>query len=54
MLDKRYICPKQAAINTGMSAETIRRWLRNGKIPGKKVAGTWLVPEDFVELGNRK
>jgi len=24
---------------------TVRRWLRTGKLPGKKVGGTWFIDE---------
>jgi len=27
------------------SAATLQRWLRDGKIPGKKVGGTWFIDE---------
>jgi len=27
------------------SVATLQRWLRDGKIPGKKVGGTWFVDE---------
>lgn len=27
------------------SVATLRRWLRDGKIPGKKVGGTWFIDE---------
>ena len=40
MSNERYVCPKVAAMEVNVNAETIRRWLREGKIPGKKIAGT--------------
>lgn len=27
------------------SVATLQRWLRDGKIPGKKVGGTWCIDE---------
>jgi hypothetical protein len=27
------------------SVSTLQRWLRDGKIPGKKVGGTWFIDE---------
>lgn len=45
----RWMCPKQAAERLGISAETARRWLRDGEIPGKKIRGTWFVPVAFVD-----
>jgi hypothetical protein len=27
------------------SVATLQRWLRDGKIPGKKVGGTWFIDE---------
>lgn len=27
------------------SVPTLQRWLRDGKIPGKKVGGTWFIDE---------
>lgn len=53
MSNERYVCPKVAAMEVNVNAETIRRWLREGKIPGKKIAGTWFVPEDFVERAEK-
>ncbi len=45
----RWMCPKQAAERLGISAETARRWLRDGEIPGHKIRGTWLVPVAFLD-----
>lgn len=45
----RWTCPKQAAERLGMSAEMVRRWLRGGKIPGKKICGTWFVSIAFLD-----
>lgn len=49
-MKEEYVCPKRAASMIGVNAETVRRWLRGGKIPGKKIAGTWLVPAKFVDM----
>lgn len=45
----RWMCPKQAAERLGMSAETVRRWLRDREIPGRKIRGTWFVPVAFLD-----
>lgn len=31
---------------------TLQRWLRNGKIPGRKVGGTWYVDEEAWLAGD--
>jgi len=31
--------------NSRPSVATLQRWLRDGKIPGKKVGGTWFIDE---------
>lgn len=31
---------------------TLQRWLRSGKIPGRKVGGTWYVDEHAWQAGD--
>ncbi len=36
---------EQAAIVLGLSAHTVRAWMREGRLPGaRKVGGKWIVP----------
>ena len=37
---KKYFSPESAP-----SVLTVRRWLRNGSLPGRKIGGTWFVDE---------
>jgi excisionase family DNA binding protein len=46
----------EAAPRLGRSERTIRRWIREGRLPGQKVGRDWVVDEDAVaelELARR-
>lgn len=43
--EKTMYRPDEAAAILGVPADTIRRWLRNGKIRGTKIDRLWLVPK---------
>lgn len=34
---------------TGIPTTRLRRWLREGKIKGKKISRTWLIPRSEIE-----
>lgn len=36
---------KHFAEDSSPDEVSIRRWLRNGKLPGRKVGGTWFIDE---------
>ncbi|HEX9695567.1 MAG TPA: DUF433 domain-containing protein [Actinomycetota bacterium] len=40
----------EAAERTGLAAETIRRWIRAGKLPARKVGTQHLIDEDALDL----
>ena len=40
----------QAAARTGRSPETIRRWIRSGKLRARKVGTQHLIDEEDLEL----
>lgn len=33
---------------TGIAVETYRRWIREGRLPAKKVGKTWMITEETV------
>lgn len=39
----------QAARQVGREPETVRRWIRSGKLPAKKVGGRYFVDEMEIE-----
>jgi len=41
---------------TGIAIETFRRWIKEGRLPAKKVARRWLVTEETVKqlFGNEE
>ena len=45
----RLIKPEEAAYRLGVSTLTIKKWLRNGKLPGVKVGHLWRVDEEDLE-----
>lgn len=49
-VEKKFICPKEAALSLGVSEGSVRRWLRGGLVRGAvKACGTWLLPVGFAE-----
>ncbi len=45
-----FISPKEFADRTGFAGGTVRRWLRQGIIKGKKVGPrVWLIPKEELE-----
>lgn len=40
----------EAAIRTGRNPETIRRWIREGKLPARKVGTQHLIDEEDLAL----
>jgi len=45
----RLLKPEEAAYRLGVSTLTIKKWLRNGKLPGVKVGHLWRVDESDLE-----
>ena len=45
----RLIKPEEAAHRLGVSKLTIKKWLRNGMLPGVKVGHLWRVDEEDLE-----
>ncbi|KJS30304.1 MAG: hypothetical protein VR64_16485 [Desulfatitalea sp. BRH_c12] len=41
---------QQFAKKANVSTSTLSKWLRNGKIKGRKNGGKWLIPIDQLEL----
>jgi excisionase family DNA binding protein len=49
MQDSRFVSPEEAGAYFNISAETIRRLCRDGKIPGvRKIGGQWRIPRSFL------
>lgn len=46
---KRLLTPEQAAERLSVSPETIKKWLRAGKLNGVKVSVLWRVREEDLE-----
>lgn len=48
--NEQLLNPADVAKMCKLSAETIRRWVRTGRIKtAKKVGNTWLIPANFFE-----
>lgn len=45
----RLLKPEEAAWRLGISPTTIKKWLRNGKLPGVKVGILWRIDESDLE-----
>ena len=43
-----FLTPNELARITGMNADSIRRNIRNGKIPADRVNGKWIICKDNV------
>lgn len=49
----RFKTSKQVAEEIGLSHSQVKARLRQGKIPGIKVAGDWLIPEEPLPEGKK-
>jgi excisionase family DNA binding protein len=51
-MEQRYVTPTEFAQDTGYKPETIRKKLREGKLPSVKWGRSWrvLVPQAYDEL----
>lgn len=45
------ISVKEAAVKAGKSEQTVRRWIKSGKIKGCKEDGLWKVSEESINAG---
>ena len=49
MQESVYVSPEEAGVYFDVSAETMRRLCREGKIPGaRKIGGQWRIPRSFL------
>ena len=49
MQESVYVSPEEAGAYFDVSAETMRRLCREGKIPGaRKIGGQWRIPRSFL------
>lgn len=44
-MTERILTVEQSAEIMQVPANTVRKWLRNGKIPGKRIGKRWLIVE---------
>lgn len=44
----QYMTPDEAAVVLRVHAETVKRWLRQKKLVGRKIGGLWRVPAGEV------
>ena len=52
MYQKSYYRIRELADTTGVSTDTIRRWIKTGQLESRKVGGTVLIPiEAVLRLG---
>lgn len=49
MVIDKLLTPEEAAEKLGVMPETIREWLRSGKIKGRKAGRLWRIPEADLE-----
>jgi excisionase family DNA binding protein len=43
-----YISVNEAARRLGRSIEQVRRYLREGRLPGRRIGGQWFIEEDAL------
>ncbi len=43
-----YLTVNEAARRLGRSIEQVRRYLREGRLPGRRIGGQWFIDEDAV------
>lgn len=54
-MDDRLISPEEAAEILGIHINTIRLWLRTGKIQGRKFGKVWRIKEsEIMNFGKEK
>ena len=52
--DTGFITPQEFAAKTGFASGTIRKWLRNGVLRGKKIGPrVWWIPKEELEKALR-
>ncbi len=51
---ERHYCVREVAKRVGKDEETVRRWLRSGKLRGRKIGRDYFVTEAEVERVLRK
>jgi excisionase family DNA binding protein len=42
------LTPKELAALAGMHPKTIRQWCREGRIPARRIGGTWRIKPDVL------
>ncbi len=47
--DNRYYTVKEAAQILRVHPRTVRRWLKEGKLKGKKIGRIWLIPKTEID-----
>lgn len=47
--DREAFKSEEVAEMLGISAFTVRKWLRDGRIKGRKIGRTWFVPKAEIE-----
>lgn len=45
----RFVRPKEASAETGVTDSTIYNWIRRGVLPAVRIGGTLLIPRDAFE-----
>jgi len=45
-----YISVNEAARRLGRSLEQVRRYLREGKLPGRRIGGQWFIEEEALAV----
>ena len=44
---QQYLNPAEVAARFNVTEQTVRRWVKNGQLPGTKIGGTLRIPADF-------
>lgn len=47
--DKEYVNPPELARARGVTAHTVRRYIREGELPAVNVLGRYLIPKDAAD-----
>jgi len=48
-ITEAYMTTKEASEALGISTETVRQWLKTGKLKGKKIGRKWWVERESVQ-----